>query len=93
MLVSMNCWTVSGRSSKLKQELVENMSILVSSRGHQAIYQCLTFGMRFASMTMLDIVRMGSNTASIVAQQMQEMQMIREKVFNMEQTHLQLKQK
>jgi hypothetical protein len=49
--------------------------------------------MRFASATLLDIVRMGSNTASIVAQQMQEMQMIREKVFNMEQTHLQLKQK
>jgi glucose repression regulatory protein TUP1 len=32
-------------------------------------------------------------TCVLVAQQLQEMQMVREKVFQMEQTHLALKQK
>jgi hypothetical protein len=49
--------------------------------------------MRFALVAILDIIDIKSNTVSIVAQQMQEMQMVREKVYQMEQTHLALKQK
>jgi hypothetical protein len=49
--------------------------------------------MRFASVAILNGIGINSNTASIVAQQMQEMQMVREKVYQMEQTHLALKQK
>jgi hypothetical protein len=49
--------------------------------------------MRFASVAILNGIGIKSNTASIVAQQMQEMQMVREKVYQMEQTHLALKQK
>jgi general transcriptional corepressor TUP1 len=51
------------------------------------------FGMPFALVAILDISDVRSNTTSIVAQQMQEMQMVREKVYQMEQTHLALKQK
>jgi hypothetical protein len=49
--------------------------------------------MPFALVAILDISDVRSNTTSIVAQQMQEMQMVREKVYQMEQTHLALKQK
>jgi hypothetical protein len=49
--------------------------------------------MRFSLVAIQDILDIRSNTVSIVAQQMQEMQMVREKVYQMEQTHLALKQK
>jgi hypothetical protein len=49
--------------------------------------------MRFALVAILDILNVRSNAVSTVAQQMQEMQMVREKVYQMEQTHLALKQK
>jgi hypothetical protein len=48
----------------------------------------------FSSVTVIYIIRpMADWTVSIVAQQIQEMQMVREKVYAMEQTHMALKQK
>lgn len=83
---------VSAPSSKLKLAQARTMSIQVCETSAASSYSEAKTGKTLRSWKAL-IISAVANFETPVAQQLQEMQLVREKVYNMEQTHMALKQK